>query len=46
MKVAVQGYAFLKYHDQKSTVLAVDNFNGADVSEPTLKVAAGVRVGF
>ena len=26
-----KGFAFLKYEDQKSTVLAVDNFNGIKV---------------
>lgn len=27
-----KGYAFLKYVDQRSTILAVDNLNGAQVS--------------
>ena len=27
----LQGYAFLKYHNQESTILAVDNFNGTKV---------------
>jgi RNA recognition motif-containing protein len=27
-----KGFAFLKYEDQRSTVLAVDNFNGIKVS--------------
>ena len=31
-----KGFAFLKYEDQRSTVLAVDNFNG-------IKVRMGLR---
>jgi RNA-binding motif X-linked protein 2 len=27
-----KGYAFLQYEDQRSTILAVDNLNGATVS--------------
>jgi len=27
-----KGFAFLAYEDQRSTVLAVDNFNGAKVN--------------
>ena len=27
-----KGFAFLKYEDQRSTILAVDNFNGAKVT--------------
>ena len=27
-----RGFAFLAYEDQRSTVLAVDNFNGAEVN--------------
>jgi len=27
-----KGFAFLAYEDQRSTVLAVDNFNGVQVS--------------
>jgi RNA-binding motif X-linked protein 2 len=26
-----KGFAFVKYEDQKSTILAVDNFNGVKV---------------
>lgn len=26
-----RGFAFVAYEDQRSTVLAVDNFNGAEV---------------
>ncbi|KAH6914714.1 hypothetical protein BKA70DRAFT_1396132 [Coprinopsis sp. MPI-PUGE-AT-0042] len=33
-----RGFAFLMYEDQRSTVLAVDNLNGAKVLERTLKV--------
>lgn len=28
-----KGFAFLQYEDQRSTVLAVDNLNGATVSD-------------
>jgi len=28
-----KGYGFLCYEDQRSTILAVDNFNGVKVSE-------------
>lgn len=34
----VQGFAFLMYEDQRSTVLAVDNLNGAVVLGRTLRV--------
>ncbi|KAJ7248457.1 hypothetical protein C8J57DRAFT_1437961 [Mycena rebaudengoi] len=33
-----RGFAFLMYEDQRSTVLAVDNLNGAVVLEKTLRV--------
>lgn len=33
-----KGFAFLMYEDQRSTVLAVDNLNGAKVLERTLRV--------
>ncbi|KAK4052680.1 RNA-binding protein Cwf29 [Microbotryomycetes sp. JL201] len=33
-----RGFAFLMYADQRSTVLAVDNLNGAKVLQRTLKV--------
>ncbi|DBA03129.1 TPA: hypothetical protein N0F65_003376 [Lagenidium giganteum] len=33
-----QGFAFLKYENQKSTVLAVDNMNGARLLERTIRV--------
>jgi RNA-binding motif X-linked protein 2 len=33
-----KGFAFLMYEDQRSTVLAVDNLNGAKVIEKTLRV--------
>ena len=33
-----KGFAFLKYDDQRSTVLAVDNFNGASLLGRTLRV--------
>ncbi|TFK43873.1 hypothetical protein BDQ12DRAFT_675703 [Crucibulum laeve] len=33
-----RGFAFLMYEDQRSTVLAVDNLNGAKVLEKTLRV--------
>lgn len=33
-----KGFAFLKYYDQRSTVLAVDNFNGITVAGRLLKV--------
>jgi RNA-binding motif protein, X-linked 2 len=33
-----KGFAFLMYEDQRSTVLAVDNLNGATVLERTLRV--------
>ena len=32
------GYAFLKYENQKSTILAVDNFNGITLLKRTLRV--------
>lgn len=31
------GYAFIKYEDQKSTILAVDNFNGVKLIGRTLR---------
>lgn len=33
-----RGFAFLMYEDQRSTVLAVDNLNGAQVLGKTLRV--------
>lgn len=33
-----KGFAFLAYEDQRSTVLAVDNFNGAEICGRTLRV--------
>lgn len=33
-----KGFAFLKYDDQRSTVLAVDNFSGANLLGRTLRV--------
>ncbi|KAK7437400.1 RNA-binding protein Cwf29 [Stygiomarasmius scandens] len=33
-----RGFAFLMYEDQRSTILAVDNLNGATVLERTLRV--------
>lgn len=33
-----KGFAFLMYEDQRSTILAVDNLNGANVLERTIRV--------
>lgn len=33
-----KGFAFLAYEDQRSTVLAVDNVNGAQICGRTLRV--------
>jgi RNA-binding motif X-linked protein 2 len=33
-----KGFGFLMYEDQRSTVLAVDNLNGASVLDRTLRV--------
>lgn len=33
-----RGFGFLMYEDQRSTVLAVDNLNGAKVLDRTLRV--------
>jgi RNA-binding motif X-linked protein 2 len=33
-----KGFGFLMYEDQRSTVLAVDNLNGAKVLDRTLRV--------
>ncbi|KAG0283184.1 hypothetical protein BGZ96_012452 [Linnemannia gamsii] len=33
-----KGYAFLKYVDQRSTILAVDNLNGAQIAGRTIRV--------
>ncbi|KXN74449.1 hypothetical protein CONCODRAFT_27199, partial [Conidiobolus coronatus NRRL 28638] len=33
-----KGFAFLAYQDQRSTVLAVDNFNGTKILERTIRV--------
>lgn len=35
-----RGFAFLMYLDQRSTVLAVDNMNGAEILGRTLRVGA------
>lgn len=35
---ARKGFAFLMYEDQRSTILAVDNLNGAKVLDKTLRV--------
>ena len=32
-----KGFAFLAYEDQRSTILAVDNFNGAEICGRTLR---------
>jgi len=32
------GYAFIKYEDQRSTILAVDNFNGTELLGKTMRV--------
>jgi len=34
----VQGFCFLCYEDQRSTVLAVDNLNGIKILDRTLRV--------
>lgn len=33
-----RGFAFLAYEDQRSTILAVDNFNGAEICGKVLRV--------
>ena len=33
-----KGFAFLMYEDQRSTVLAVDNLNGANILDRTIRV--------
>lgn len=33
-----KGFAFLMYEDQRSTILAVDNLNGATILERTIRV--------
>ena len=33
-----KGFAFLMYEDQRSTILAVDNLNGANILERTIRV--------
>ena len=33
-----RGFGFLKYEDERSTVLAIDNLNGCDISGRTLRV--------
>lgn len=33
-----KGFAFVMYEDQRSTILAVDNLNGAQVLDRTLRV--------
>jgi len=34
----IRGFAFLMYEDQRSTILAVDNLNGAKVLDRTIRV--------
>ena len=34
----IRGFSFLMYEDQRSTILAVDNLNGAKVLERVLRV--------
>ncbi|CAM9466497.1 unnamed protein product [Chrysoparadoxa australica] len=34
----VKGFAFIKYEDQRSTILAVDNFNGVRILGRTIRV--------
>lgn len=33
-----KGFAFIAYEDQRSTILAVDNFNGAKIAQRMLRV--------
>lgn len=33
-----KGFAFIAYEDQRSTVLAVDNFNGVELCGRTIRV--------
>ena len=33
-----QGFCFIKYENQKSTILAVDNFNGIELLGRTIRV--------
>jgi len=33
-----KGFAFVKYEDQRSTILAVDNFNGTTILGRTIRV--------
>jgi RNA-binding motif X-linked protein 2 len=33
-----RGFAFLAYQDQRSTILAVDNFNGVEICGRVLRV--------
>jgi len=33
-----RGFAFIMYEDQRSTVLAVDNLNGAQILDRTIRV--------
>ena len=33
-----QGFCFVKYEDQRSTILAVDNFNGIELLGRTIRV--------
>ena len=33
-----RGFGFLKYEDERSTILAIDNLNGCDISGRTLRV--------
>jgi RNA recognition motif-containing protein len=37
-----KGFGFLKYEDQKSTILAVDNFNGIKVGRSRAAITRGL----
>lgn len=34
----LQGFCFIKYENQRSTILAVDNFNGIELLGRTIRV--------
>lgn len=36
--ISWQGFCFIKYEDQRSTILAVDNFNGIELLGRTIRV--------
>ena len=38
------GYCFLKYEDQRSTILAVDNLNGITLLKRTLRVSSSLCI--